>query len=325
MSLPNRFTTMQLIRGIDQLNADHQPSVVSIGNYDGVHRGHQHVIKTLLEKSKELNAPATVITFEPLAKEFFQPNSVMRLTSVQERAELLFELGVERVLSIDFTKNFAAYSANQFVQDILVNGLGAKYLCVGDDFRFGKNRSGDFSFLQKAGSEHGFDVTAHDTFTIDEQRVSSGRVRDALSSGNFTLAESLLGRSYSIQGVVEQGQQLGRTIGFPTANIVLPDALLAVSGVYAVCAQLYKSDGVTALNGLKEFNGVANVGTRPTVDGQQKRLEVHLFDFGDDIYGQKMRVTFKKKIRDEKKFVSFDELTQQIEKDARQVRLYFQN
>jgi len=314
---------MQLIRGIDHLNGDHQPSVVSIGNYDGVHRGHQHVIETLLRKSDELNAPAAVVTFEPLAKEFFNPDSVIRLTSVEERAQLLFSLGVERVLCIDFTKEFAAYSPNKFVQDVLLNGLGAKYVCVGDDFRFGKNRSGDFAFLQDAGKQHGFDVTAHDTFTLQGQRVSSGRVRDALFASDFLLAEQLLGRPYSMQGVVEKGQQIGRTINFPTANIVLLDALLAVNGVYAVSVELAQENGGSHSNTARRLQGVANVGTRPTVDGSEKRLEVHLFDFDEDIYGQTMNVLFHEKIRDEQKFTSIDELKQQIGKDAQQAAVYF--
>ena len=314
---------MQLIRGIDHLNGDHQPSVVSIGNYDGVHRGHQHVIETLLRKSDELNAPAAVVTFEPLAKEFFNPDSVIRLTSVEERAQLLFSLGVERVLCIDFTKEFAAYSPNKFVQDVLLNGLGAKYVCVGDDFRFGKNRSGDFAFLQDAGKQYGFDVTAHDTFTLQGQRVSSGRVRDALVASDFGLAEQLLGRPYAVQGVVEKGQQIGRTINFPTANIVLPDALLAVNGVYAVSVELAQVNGTSHSSTARRLQGVANVGTRPTVDGSEKRLEVHLFDFDEDIYGQTMNVLFHEKIRDEQKFASVDELKQQIGRDAQQAAAYF--
>lgn len=316
---------MQLIRGIDQLSENHQPSVVSIGNYDGVHRGHQHVIETLLRKSDELNAPATVVTFEPLAKEFFNPNSVIRITSVEERAELLFALGVERVLCIDFNQGFAATSPNKFVQDVLLDGLGAKYVCVGDDFRFGKNRSGDFAFLQDAGAQHGFDVTAHDTFALQGQRVSSGRVRDALVSSDFVLAEQLLGRAYAMQGVIEKGQQIGRTINFPTANIVLPEVLLAVNGVYAVSVELSLNGESVDAGQPKNLYGVANVGTRPTVDGREKRLEVHLFDFDGDIYGQTMNVTFNKKIRDEQKFSSVDELKQQIIIDAQQAAAYFRD
>jgi len=274
---------MQLIRKIEQLSDSNRPSVVSIGNYDGVHLGHQHVIKTLLQKSRTLDAPSSVITFEPLAKEFFSPQSIIRLTTIEERAELLFELGVDQVLCIEFTADFAANSAQQFIDDVLVKGLGAKYVCVGDDFRFGKNRIGDFAFLQSAGVQHGFEVTAHDTFTLNNERVSSGRVRDALLDHDFELAEQLLGRPYCIKGIVSKGQQLGRTIDFPTANIVLPDIKLPVHGVYAVSVQSKQ---------FADLKGVANVGTRPTVDGTEQRLEVHLFDFDQDIYGESLQVTF---------------------------------
>ena len=310
---------MQLIRGIDQLSFDHKPSVVSIGNYDGVHKGHQYVINTLLEKSDELRAPSTVITFEPLAKEFFSPGSVMRLTSLEERAELLFTLGVERVLCINFTKEFAAYSPMKFVEDVLINGLGAKYLCVGDDFRFGKNRAGDFSFLQQVGKQNGFEVTAHDTFTLDDQRVSSGRVRDAILASDFDLAGQLLGRPYTVTGQVERGQQLGRTIGFPTANVALPNPLLAINGVYSVSVYLLDDDKQI----ISRLNGIANVGVRPTVDGQDKRLEVHLFDFDQEIYGQILQVQFHQKIRDEQKFDSVELLKKQIAKDAERALSYF--
>ena len=299
---------MQLIRTIEELSNCHRPSVVSIGNYDGVHLGHQHVIKTLLEKSRELSAPSTVITFDPLAKEFFNPQSVIRLTTIEERAELLFELGVDQVLCIEFTADFAANTAQQFVDNVLVNGLGAKYVCVGDDFRFGKGRVGDFAFLQNAGKQQGFEVTAHDTFRLNNERVSSGRVRDALTSDDFGLAEQLLGRPYCINGVVSKGQQLGRTIDFPTANIVLPDIKLPVHGVYAVSTQTQK---------FGKLNGVANVGTRPTVDGAEQRLEVHLFDFDEELYGEFLQVQFHHKIRDERKFESLESLKKQIIKDAK--------
>ena len=305
---------MQLIRGIDQLTHCHAPSVVSIGNYDGVHLGHQHVIKTLLEKSRELNAPSTVITFEPLGKEFFNPKSVLRLTSLNEKTQLLFDLGVDQVLCINFTAEFAEYSPQKFINDVLVNGLGAKYVCVGDDFRFGKNRTGDFEFLQNAGVEHGFAVTSHDTFTLDDLRVSSGRVRDALSNNDFDEAERLLGRPFYIKGVVSKGQQLGRTIDFPTANIVLPDVALPVQGVYAVSIES---------SAFGKTNGVANIGSRPTVDGKEQRLEVHIFDFDQDIYGQTVKVQFHHKIRDEQKFESFELLKEQIIKDAKQALDFF--
>lgn len=303
---------MELIRGIQALSDQHKPSVVSIGNYDGVHRGHQHVIASLLAESERLQAASTVVTFEPLAKEFFRPNSVMRLSSMDQRAERLFELGVERVLCIEFTAEFAAYSPACFVKEVLVDGLGAKYVCVGDDFRFGKDRAGDFDFLREVGEQHGFSICAHDTFELGGQRVSSGRVREALAKGEFALAEQLLGRPYTIAGRVSKGQQLGRTIDYPTANLVLADVLLPVNGVYAVIAQINNH----------QFGGVANVGKRPTVDGKENRLEVHLFDFDADIYGEPLEVRFVKKVRDEQKFDSIELLKCQIHDDARSARRF---
>lgn len=305
---------MQFIRGIHNLKQIHRPSVVSIGNYDGVHLGHQSVIQTLLKKSSELQAPSTVITFEPLAKEFFRPGSVALLSSVEQRTEQLFSLGVDRVLCIDFNDEFASYSPRKFVNDVLLGGLGVQFLCVGDDFRFGKDREGDFDFLTSMGKQHTFSVTAHETYTLEGTRVSSGRVREALSNGDFVLAEKLLGRPYTIAGMVSKGQQLGRTLDFPTANIVLDSAQTAVQGVYAV-----KVAGVAG----RVIDGVANVGTRPTVDGKENRLEVHLFDFDSDIYGVDIEVSFHRKLRSEQKFDSLEALKGQIQSDSDSAREYF--
>ena len=308
-------TNQKLIRGIDQLQRSHQPSVVSIGNYDGVHLGHQKVIKMLIEKSHELGAPATVVTFAPLAKEFFAANSVVRLMPLQQRVEQLFSLGVDQVLEIEFTAEFAASSPEKFVSDVLINGLGVRYLCVGDDFKFGKDRAGDFEFLLASGVQHGFSVYAHETYSIRERRVSSGWIREAIQGNDFELAERLLGRPYSISGVITQGQQLGRTINYPTANLVLENVQYAIDGVYVVRA---------ILAGGKKIDGVANLGVRPTVAGKQKRLEVHLFDFDEDIYNQKMEVVFLNKIRSEQKFDSIELLRTQIGKDAESARIFFE-
>lgn len=301
------FDDMTLIRGINNLKKSHGPSVVSIGNYDGVHLGHQHVINTLLDHSRDLAVRSTVITFEPLAKEFFRPQSVPRLTTIEDRAELLFGLGVDQVLCIDFNAPFASFAPCEFVEEVLLNGLGVKHLCVGDDFRFGKDRAGDFSLLERLGGQYGFDVTAHETFELLGGRVSSGRVRDALRDGRFDLAELFLGRPYVINGKVSKGQQLGRTIGFPTANIVLPEMLMPINGVFAVKVRLSE---------VGDVEGVANIGSRPTVDGKENRLEVHLFDFEGDLYNQMISVRFIKKIRNEHKFDNFDELKRQIQMDA---------
>ena len=302
---------MKLIRGIHQLLDQHRPCVASIGNFDGVHRGHQHIIKTLIRQSADFKLPATVITFEPLAKEFFAPQSVQRLTSIEQRSQLLFELGVAQVLCIDFDADFASYSPQAFVKDVLFDGLGIKHLSVGDDFKFGKNRAGDFTLLQILGQRYDFEVAAHDTFEIDTKRVSSGWVRQALGESDFALVEHLLGRAYTIQGQVTKGQQLGRTINFPTANIVLPTMFAPLSGVFAVRATWQG----------QEIDGVANLGTRPTVDGSENRLEVHLFDFDQNLYDETLSVQFISKIRDEQKFDSLDLLKVQIIKDAEAARL----
>lgn len=313
---------MQLIRGIHELQPRHRPTVASIGNYDGVHLGHQHVIKTLLQRSAELKLPATVITFKPLAKAFFQPGSVALLSSIEQRAKQLFELGVDQVLCIDFNAEFAAYSPSKFVTDVLLKGLDVKYLCVGDDFRFGKDRAGDFAFLQRFARQHAFSVAAHHTFSVGGVRVSSGRVRDALMQADFALAEALLGRPYSIFGKVSRGRQLGRTLNFPTANIALDPAQTALNGVYVVSVT-GSSELPTAADG--SIKGVANVGTRPTVGGSENRIEVHLFDFDADLYGQTLGVRFLKKIRGEQKFASINELKAQIAVDADAARSYLQN
>jgi riboflavin kinase/FMN adenylyltransferase len=303
---------MTFIRGLNNLKPEHKPCVASIGNYDGVHRGHQYVIATALEHSQRLGLPSTVITFEPLAKEYFRPNSVQRLTTVEQRVELLLAQGIDQVLCLDFNQAFASYSPMAFIQEVLIDGLGIKHLCVGDDFRFGKDRAGDFSLLTEVGQSQDFKVTAHQTFELDGQRVSSGRIRQALGQGKFKLAEALLGRPYQISGVVAKGQQLGRTINYPTANIVLPKMLMPINGVFAVTAKLQNGDTI---------DGVANVGNRPTVDGKENRLEVHLFDFDQDIYDQTISVYFVEKIRDEIKFDSFDDLKAQIERDAARSRV----
>lgn len=309
---------MQLIKGISQLSVEHRPSVATIGNFDGVHAGHEIVIGTLLTASERLNLPATVITFDPLAKEHFAPESALRLQPLGQRVERLFTLGVEQVLVIDFNEELAAYSPTKFVQEVLVGGLGIAYLSVGDDFRFGHQRAGDFDFLLASGLRYGFEVVAHDTVNFAGNRISSGRLRDAVQAGDFQLAEQLLGRPYCISGVVSHGEQRGRTIGFPTANIVLDAARFAVQGVYAVRVHVPTSAESDAehLKGANVIEGVANAGMRPTVAGTENRLEVHLFDFDQDLYGSELKVEFVSKVRDEQKFDSFDALKTQIGHDV---------
>lgn len=305
---------MSIIRSLNQLSAEHRPSVVTIGNFDGVHLGHQQVISTLLKASQQYSLPATVMTFDPLAKEFFAPEHTKRLLPTQQRIDELLALGVDNVLCVPFNQQFANQSANEFIENVLVAGLGVRYLSVGDDFRFGKNRQGDFELLKQAGEQHGFEVVSHDTYQITEQRVSSERIRQAISDADFALAKQLLGKPYRINGIVSKGDQKGRTIGFPTANIVLDALNYALSGVYAVrvsCAE------------HQTLNAVANIGYRPTVDGDELRLEVHILDFEQDLYDENISVEFCKKLRDEQKFDNFELLQQQIKQDVLAARDYF--
>ncbi|VAW73859.1 FMN adenylyltransferase / Riboflavin kinase [hydrothermal vent metagenome] len=303
---------MFLIRGMHNLKAEHRNCVATIGNFDGVHLGHQAVISQLAEKAAELKLPACVVTFEPQAAEFFKPeSSPARLTRFREKFIALQHFAVDRILCLPFNAALSALSAEEFIQKVLLEGLGVKYLVVGDDFRFGKGRRGDFELLTKAGQEYGFQVVHMHTFDVDESRVSSTRIRQALAQGELSLAKKLLGRGYRMSGRVAYGAQRGRTIGFPTANIFLHRQQVPLSGVFAV-----KMFGLES----SPLQGVANIGTRPTVDGSQTLLEVHLFDFDQDIYGKHVQIEFIKKLRDEEKFDSFDELKQQILTDAQQAR-----
>jgi len=300
------MSTINVLQGLDDLPRCERPCAATIGNFDGVHLGHQRVIDTLLSAARERQIPSNVITFAPLAKEYFAAGSARRLQPLSQRINALEQLGIDQVLVLTFDENLAGMSPQNFVQQILVDGLGVRYLSVGDDFRFGHKRKGDFAYLLDAGQTQEFDVQAHDTFLLGGERVSSGRIRKALSESDFETAATLLGRAYTISGTVSLGQQQGRTIGFPTANLVLDAQHYAVNGVYAV--RVLIDDEV--------LKGVANVGCRPTVNGQENRLEVHIFDYEADLYGQEMEVEFVSKVRDEQKFESFDHLREQIILDA---------
>ncbi|MDP3514746.1 MAG: bifunctional riboflavin kinase/FAD synthetase [Sulfuritalea sp.] len=291
-------------------------TVLTIGNFDGVHRGHRALLAELTAKARELALPATVLTFEPHPRELFAPEQApARLASLRDKIELLAEAGVDRVHVCRFTRKLAALTAEQFIERILVQGLSVRHLIIGDDFRFGQGRSGDFALLQRAGHEHRFVVEAMHTVDFGGVRVSSSAVRAALASGNIEQAEELLGRSFVIAGRVMDGKKLGRTIGFPTANIQVRRKRLPLSGVYAVTVS-----GVAP----QPLPGAANIGVRPTVDaGLQPVLEVHLLDFDRDIYGLHVDVNFLHKLRDEAKFDSLDALKAQIARDVAAVRAFF--
>jgi riboflavin kinase/FMN adenylyltransferase len=308
---------MEIIRGIQNLKAGHQGCVATIGNFDGVHLGHQAVLGQLAEKSDALDFPLVVVTFEPQPQEFFRPEeSPPRLTRFREKVQALRRYAVDRVLVLRFNEKFSQLSPDEFIQSLLVNGLGVKYLVVGDDFRFGKDRAGDFAMLQDVGMEQGFEVVNMHTFALDEKRVSSTRVREALGAGDLNSAEKLLGRTYRMSGRVAHGDKKGRTIGFPTANIHLHRISTPLRGVFAV--ELFGIEG-------EPLPGVANLGTRPTVGGMKTLLEVHLFDFEGDIYGCHVHVDFLHKLRDEERFDSFGDLKAQILVDVEQAQTFFTN
>lgn len=307
---------MQVIRGLHNLRAEHRGCVATIGNFDGVHLGHQAVFRNLRERAAAFGLPTTVVTFEPQPQEFFTPDAApARLTRMREKLQALKDAGIERVVLLEFGRKLASMSADRFVQQLLVDGLDVKFLYVGDDFRFGRDRVGDIDLLRRAGEAHGFEVANMNTFMEGEERVSSTRIREALAQGNLDLAERNLGRPYQICGRVAHGDARGRTIGFPTANIDLHRKVSPVHGVFAV-----------TLHGLAEgaLPGVANIGNRPTVTGDSRYLlEVHLFNFSRLIYGEHVQVEFRKWLRDERRFESFDALRRQIEQDAAQARSFF--
>ena len=306
---------MELIRGYHNLRPRHRGCVATIGNFDGVHLGHQTVLGQLSEKAAELGVPSGVISVEPYPMEFFAPDKApARLTRLREKIRALTRYAVDRMLCLRFDAEFAAQTPEEFIERVLIEGLDVRYLVVGDDFRFGKDRRGDFALLRKAGEQHGFQVVNLHTFAIDGERVSSTRVREALAAGDMGRAEQLLGRPYRMCGRVAHGDKRGRTIGFPTANIHLHRTNTPIKGVFAV--EMFGIEG-------EPVQGVANIGTRPTVDGVRSLLEVHLFDFDADIYGRNVSAEFVHRLRDEQKFASFEELRKQIDKDANAARAFF--
>ncbi len=305
---------MELIRGIHNLRPRHHGCVLTIGNFDGVHLGHQAVLRQLQVKGAELGLPTCVMLFEPQPMELFaREGAPARLTRLRDKFLALQTLGLERLLCIRFGHDFANLEPERFIEEILVARLGVRYLVVGDDFCFGRGRLGDFALLKAAGERHGFEVVSTSSFCVADQRVSSTRLREALRGDQLAEVHAMLGEPYTVSGRVAHGDKLGRTIGFPTANVHLKRRVAPVSGVYAV---------EVVFSGHTHY-GVANVGTRPTVNGHRPQLEVHIFDFSGDLYGRHIRVRLCHKLRDEKKFDSFAALQVQIHQDADTARRYF--
>ncbi|EIK95198.1 bifunctional riboflavin kinase/FMN adenylyltransferase [Pseudomonas sp. M47T1] len=305
---------MQLVRGLHNLRPQHRGCVATIGNFDGVHRGHQAILARLRERARELGVPSCVVIFEPQPREYFAPETApARLARLRDKLALLAEEGVDRVLCLAFNQRLCKLSAAEFVDTILVDGLGVQHLEVGDDFRFGCDRLGDFDFLMQAGVVQGFTVEAAQTVELDGVRVSSTQVRKALAAADFSLAEQLLGRPYRIAGRVLHGQKLARQLGWPTANVQLKRRRVPFTGVYQVSAEI---DGTL-------WPGVANIGVRPTVAGDgSAHLEVHLLDFAGDLYGRRLTVVFHHKLRDEQRFASLEALKSAIDADVAAARAY---
>ncbi|MCW8956277.1 MAG: bifunctional riboflavin kinase/FAD synthetase [Gammaproteobacteria bacterium] len=306
---------MELIRGLHNLRDRHRACALTIGNFDGVHLGHQAILTRLVEKSRELDVDACIMSFEPLPQEYFAPEQApSRLTRLREKFIALENTGVDQFLCIKFNHWLAELTAEDFIQQVLVDQLHVRYLVIGDDFRFGKGRVGNFDMLYAAGKQHGFEVINSHSHCLDGERISSTRIRQALADDQLELAEKMLGHTYQMCGRVAHGDKRGRTIGFPTANIKLHRHATPLSGVYAVT--------MTGIDN-RVIEGVANIGKRPTVDGHHLQLEVHCFDFDKNIYGEQVCVQFKHKLREEHRFDSFEALKQQIVKDSKQAKAFF--
>lgn len=302
---------MEVIHGIYSLKDEHRGCVLTVGNFDGVHLGHRALLDHLFARAAELGVPSMLLTFEPQPREFFAGAMVpARLTRFREKIMLLRETALDRVLCLPFNDRTRNMSAEWLIDVLLTERLGIRHVVVGDDFRFGKDQQGDYRMLEAAGDRYGFGVSHIGTLTFAGERISSSRIREVLANGDFELAAKLLGHPYFIMGRVVYGRQLGRQLGVPTANIRLQRYRAALEGVYAV-----------RVDGLEQtYDGVANIGIRPTVDGKEPLLEVHLFDFNGDLYGRLLSVRFVRKIREERTFDGLEALKVQIHADMVEAR-----
>jgi len=289
-------------------------SVLAVGNFDGVHRGHRAVLERALAIAAELDCPAMVLTFEPHPRQFFQPDTpLFRITSGALKQQILGQLGFDGVVELAFNKDFASLTADEFVNRVLVEGLGIAHVVTGVDFHFGKNRQGGPAFLIASGKRHGFGVTLVDSFRDEgAEIVSSSRIRGLLAAGDLTEANALLGYRYTVEGEVVHGQQLGRTLGYPTANMALAASNGLKHGIYAV--RLRRADGTL-------HDGVASFGRRPTVEADgAPLLETFVFDFSGDLYGEVCKVSLFGYLRGEEKFASLDDLNVQMRRDEAEAR-----
>ena len=302
---------MKIINSIEKLTKPYKNAVLTIGNFDGVHVGHQTLFKEVKEKARAINGTSIAITFEPHPIRVLKQNGHPPLiTLYEQKAELISNLDLDVLICIPFTHQFASISAEEFVEDLLVKRIGMKAIILGKDYTFGKNREGNLEFLKSCAKRLDFEIIVGDWVPISadtSDRISSTKIRELVIAGKITEAQKLLGRHYQIRGMVETGRDRGgKLLGFPTANIRLRDELCPKTGVYAVTVECLKNT----------YKGVANIGYSPTFDDQVFTVEVHILDFDEDIYGQKIRVNFVERIRDEVKFSGVTELIDQINKDV---------
>jgi riboflavin kinase/FMN adenylyltransferase len=309
--------TTILIRGLNNFKEKYAGAIATIGNFDGVHQGHDALLNLVKKEAKKQKVPSLVIVFEPQPLEFFaKAQSVPRLTRFREKFHQFVRQGIDIVLVIRFNKAFANLSPESFVRDVLHQRLKLKKIIIGEDFRFGKARLGDVTLLKKLSHPLLMSIEVAPNQLYHDERISSTRIRNALQNADHALAAQLLGRPYTMMGRVVYGHQRGRMLGFPTANIYLHREVTPVHGVYAVRLHGIAKDGLP---------GVANVGIRPTIGGTRTILEVHIFNFNENIYGRAVCVEFCKKLRDEKRFANLDLLKAQIWQDAIDAKAYFTN
>lgn len=303
---------MELVRGLNSVARAARGCVLTVGNYDGVHLGHRRMIEAVKRRAAELKVPSTVLVFEPSSKEFIDPQGApARLTRWREKCAALQALEVDRLVTLRFDERMRAMTPQEFVERLIVRGLGTRHVVVGHDFRYGSNACGTIASLEAAGQVHGFAVEQIEPFVVDGVRVSSTAVRERLERADYAGAARLLGRPYRMIGHVAYGRQLGRTLGFPTANLHLMRRKSPTWGISAV-----RVHGIAS----GPLPGVASLGTRPTVNGREPLLEVHLFDFSGDLYGRLIEVEFVAKLRDEEKFDSLDAMVAQMKRDTERAR-----
>lgn len=306
---------MHYYRSLEAIPVNMPNTVVTIGNFDGLHLGHQQVIQQVLSEANKRQLQSVVVSFDPYPKEFFIGTRVPRLMSWREKYLALKAIGVDYFVTIPFNQTLSQMPAENFVKDIIVDRLHAHCVIIGDDFHFGQKRRGNYALLCEQGKQYQFDVMQMSTFEVLDERVSSSRIRHTLQAGNMALAEKLLGHHYYLSGTVIHGDKLGRELGFPTANIDLHRRLVPLSGVFVV--RVVFND--------ETYYGAANIGTRPAVNGTRVLLEIYIFDFNREIYGQNINVTFLHKLRDEAHYDNLELLKAQIAQDVAAAKAYLES